>query len=80
LRTLLIGALAVTLAGCSRQPPPQVAATSCVSPYQLACFMAVSLPMAGISFRSNSTRAAPVDGRAAAQPRRAGKVMSASRS
>lgn len=29
MRTLLIGALAATLAGCSRQPPPQAAAGSC---------------------------------------------------
>ena len=29
LRTLLIGALAATLAGCSRQPPPQAATGSC---------------------------------------------------
>lgn len=29
MRTLLIGALAATLVGCSRQPPPQAAAGSC---------------------------------------------------
>ena len=81
MRALLIGALALTLAGCSRQPPPQMTDASCVSPNPFACFMAVGLPMPnGISFRSNSTRAAPVHGRAAAQPHRAGKIMSAFRS
>jgi hypothetical protein len=58
-RTPLIGALALTLVGCSRQPPSQMAETSCASPNPFACFMAVGLPMPiEISFRSNSARPA----------------------
>jgi hypothetical protein len=69
LRALFIGALAVILVGCSRQPPPpQVAAASCASPNPLACFMAVGLPMpVDISFRSNSARPAPTHDKAAAR-------------
>jgi hypothetical protein len=37
LRTLLIGALAATLVGCSRQPPPQSASGSCTGTNGFAC-------------------------------------------
>jgi hypothetical protein len=37
LRTLLIGALAATLVGCSRQPPPQSATESCTGTNGFAC-------------------------------------------
>jgi len=68
LRTPLIGALALTLVGCSRQPPPQTTDASCVSPNQLACFMAVGLPMPlDITFRGNSARSAPAHDKAAAR-------------
>jgi hypothetical protein len=69
LRTLPICALAVTLVGCSRQPPPpQVAGASCASPNPLACFMAVGMPMPiEISFRSNSARPAPTHDKTAAR-------------
>ena len=67
MRALLIGALALTLAGCSRQPPPQMTDASCVSPNPFACFMAVGLPMpVEISFRGNSAQPAPVHDKAAA--------------
>jgi hypothetical protein len=68
LRTPLIGALALTLVGCSRQPPPQTTDASCVSPNPIACFMAIGLPMPlDISFRGNSARPAPVHDNAAAR-------------
>ena len=61
LRTPLIGALALTLVGCSRQAPPQTTEASCASPNPVACFMAVDLPMPlDISFKSNSARPTPV--------------------
>jgi len=37
-RTCLIGALAVCLVGCSRQPPPELALASCAGPNAPACF------------------------------------------
>jgi hypothetical protein len=37
LRTLLIGALATALVGCSRQPPPQAATVSCTGANGFAC-------------------------------------------
>jgi hypothetical protein len=69
LRTLFIGALVVSLVGCSRQPPsPQAAEASCTSPNPLACFMAIGLPMPiEISFRSNSAQPAPVHDKDAAR-------------
>jgi hypothetical protein len=68
LRTPLIGALALTLVGCSRQVPPQMTETSCASPNPFACFMAVDLPMPlDISFRGNSARPAPVRDKKAAR-------------
>ena len=67
-RTPLIGALALTLVGCSRQPPSQMAEASCVSPNPFACFMAVGLPMPiEISFRSNSARPAAAHDKADAR-------------
>ena len=50
MRTLLLGALVASLAGCSHQlPPVQMAANSCASTNHLACFMAV-----GVSLRPTS--------------------------
>ena len=37
MRTLLIGVLAATLVGCSRQPSPQAAIDSCTSANGLSC-------------------------------------------
>lgn len=37
MRTFLIGALAICLVGCSRQPPPQLALASCAGPNASAC-------------------------------------------
>jgi hypothetical protein len=51
LRTLLIGVLAATLVGCSREPSPQAAMPSCASPNPIA---AVRLPIESMSFGSNS--------------------------
>jgi hypothetical protein len=50
MRTLLVGALAANLVGCSHQlPPAQTAADSCASRNPLACFMSVQ-----VSLRSTS--------------------------
>ncbi len=58
MRTLLLGALVATLAGCSHQPPPlQTAADSCASINRLACFMSVRVSLAPTSVRSNSVKA-----------------------
>lgn len=38
MRICLIGALAIALAGCSRQPPPELALASCAGPNASACF------------------------------------------
>ena len=38
MRICLIGALAIGLAGCSRQPPPELALASCAGPNASACF------------------------------------------
>jgi hypothetical protein len=55
LRTLLIGALAATLVGCSRQPPPQVATSSCTEVNGFACFERTAGPPIKLaSFRVNS--------------------------
>ena len=46
MRTLLVGALASTLVGCSHQlPPSQAAADSCASRNPLACWMSVRVPI-----------------------------------
>ena len=46
MRTLLLGALVASLAGCSHQPPPvQTAADSCASQNRLACFMSVRVSL-----------------------------------
>jgi len=53
MRTLLLGALVASVAGCSHQPPPlHTAADSCASTNELACFMAV-----GVSLRPTSRAA-----------------------
>jgi hypothetical protein len=66
LRTLLIGALAVTLVGCSRQPPPQAAMGSCLGANGLACFERTAGPPIKLaSFRINS--AAPYSKSASAR-------------
>jgi hypothetical protein len=55
LRTLLIGALAATLVGCSRQPPPQAATGSCTDANGVACFERTAGPPIKLaSFRINS--------------------------
>jgi hypothetical protein len=55
LRTLLIGALAVTLAGCSRQPPPLVTTGLCSDTGRFACFERRAAPPATLgSARTNS--------------------------
>jgi hypothetical protein len=55
LRTLLIGALAATLVGCSRQPPPQAATGSCTEANGFACFERTAGPPIKLaSFRVNS--------------------------
>jgi len=56
-RTLLIGALAAALLGCSRQQPSQAAADSCPGKNPLACFMAVRLPLESTSLRMDSAQA-----------------------
>jgi len=46
MRTLLLGALVTSLAGCSHQlPPSHVAADSCASENRLACFMSVRVSL-----------------------------------
>jgi len=56
LRTLLIGALAATLVGCSRQPPPPQAATSsCTGANGLPCLeRKAGPPIKLVSLRTNS--------------------------
>ena len=55
MRTLLIGALAATLAGCSRQPPPQAAAGSCTGTNGPACLERTAGPPIKLgTFRINS--------------------------
>jgi hypothetical protein len=69
LRTLLIAALAITLAGCSRQPPPLATAGSCTSrfvcpertagpPIKLASAGISSAPTHGKSASARTTEAA----------------------
>ncbi len=61
MRTLLLGALVANLAGCSHQlPPAQMAANSCASTNQLACFMAV-----GVSLRPTSRASAKLESKPA---------------
>ena len=56
MRTLLVGALASTLVGCSHQlPPSQAAADSCASRNPLACWMSVRVPIAPALLTINST-------------------------
>ena len=57
MRTLLIGALAATLVGCSRQPPPPQAATSsCTGANGLPCLeRKAGPPIKLVSLRTNST-------------------------
>jgi hypothetical protein len=46
MRTLLVGALVLNLAGCSHQPPPvQTAADSCASRNRLACLLSVRVSL-----------------------------------
>ena len=55
MRTLLIGALAATLVGCSRQPPPQIATDSCTEANGIVCFERTAGPPIKLaSFRINS--------------------------
>ena len=55
MRTLLIGALAMTLVGCSRQPPPQAATGSCTDANGVACFERTAGPPIKLaSFRIKS--------------------------
>jgi hypothetical protein len=54
MRTLLAGALAANLAGCSHQPPPvQTAADSCASRNPLACFLSVRVSTEPMSPTTN---------------------------
>jgi ABC-type phosphate/phosphonate transport system substrate-binding protein len=56
LRTLLIGALAATLVGCSRQPPPQSVTGSCTGTNGFACLERTAGPPIELAtFRINST-------------------------
>jgi hypothetical protein len=56
LRTLLIGALAASLVGCSRQPPPQSATGSCTGANGFACLERTAGPPIKLAtFRINST-------------------------
>src|ERR1700731_1747026 len=55
LRTLLIGALAATLVGCSRQPAPQAATGLCTEANGVACFERTAGPPIKLaSLRINS--------------------------
>jgi hypothetical protein len=55
LRTLLIGALAATLVGCSRQPLPQATTDSCTDANGVACFERMAGPPIKLaSLRINS--------------------------
>jgi hypothetical protein len=57
MRTLLVGALVVILAGCSHQPPPlQTAADSCASINRLACFLSVRVSLAPMSRRTDAAK------------------------
>jgi hypothetical protein len=63
LRTLLIGALAATLVGCSRQPPPQSATGSCTGTNGSACLERtagppISLATFGINSTATDTKSA----------------------
>jgi len=61
MRTLLLGVLVTTLAGCSHQlPTARTAADSCASTNQLACFMAV-----GVSLRPASRASAKLESKPA---------------
>jgi hypothetical protein len=63
LRTLLVGALAATLVGCSRQPPPQAVMGSCPGANGFACLERTAGPPIKLaSFRINS---AATDGKSA---------------
>ena len=54
MRTLFIGALAATLVGCSRQPPPQVAVGLCTATRGFACLEPTARPSFKlVSFRIN---------------------------
>jgi hypothetical protein len=56
LRTLLIGALAASLVGCSRQPSPQLASGSCTGTNGFACLERTAGPLITLAtFRVNST-------------------------
>jgi hypothetical protein len=58
LRTLLIGALAATLVGCSRQPPPQAATGSCADANGVTCLERTAGPPIKLaSFRISSAAA-----------------------
>jgi hypothetical protein len=59
LRTLLVGALAASLIGCSRQPPPQAAMASCPGANGFACLERTAGPPIKLaSFRIHSSAAA----------------------
>jgi hypothetical protein len=50
MRTLLVGALALNLAGCGHQlPPVQTAANSCASRNPLACMLSVPVSLEATS-------------------------------
>jgi hypothetical protein len=57
-RALLIGALALTLLGCSHSTPPQAATTSCPGVYGSDCgeHRATGQPLRLASFKSHSTK------------------------
>ena len=57
MRTLVIFALAMSLAGCSSQPPAQ---PSCVGLNPLACLTAVDVPIEPASYDSDTATAKPV--------------------
>jgi hypothetical protein len=61
LKALFIGALAATLAGCTRQPPPQVATESCPATNGFACFERTTtmrpIELASFGIESRATEA-----------------------
>ena len=58
MRTLLIGALAATLAGCSRQPPPQATTGSCAGTNEFACLERTAGPPIKLATFRTGTKSA----------------------